>query len=61
VIARGPENGKDKKPHIDRGWGVGQVGWGVQGKFGSNEQDDGTHVSRINLSTIVLLNNQQLS
>lgn len=36
--------GKGKKPHIDRGWGTGQVGWGVQGKFGSNEQDDGSNV-----------------
>ena len=38
--------GGDGKPGVDRGWGTGQVGWGVQGKFGSIEADDGTSVQR---------------
>ena len=30
----------------NRGWGTGTVGWGVQGKFGSNEADVSDNVQK---------------
>eukprot|EP01033_Poteriospumella_lacustris_P020151 gene20151-14714_t len=31
---------------VDRGWGQGEVGWGVLKKFGGDERDDGAQVLR---------------
>ena len=48
VVGRAASEGG--KLTANRGWSTGTVGWGVQGKFGSMKEDDGSAVRGLRLS-----------